>query len=171
MRLARLCALACVGLLGCGTAAVDLQMDTNGDGVVDLPASEDNDFDGVSNAEEEALGTDPEVADSDGDGLTDGQELTLHNTDPSEFDTDGDGINDGSEQSNGTSPTDAADFAYPRGWPIGSDCRNSVEGVDKRPYEPGDIAINFELPDQDGNIVRLHDFCNETVLLVSAAFW
>ena len=77
MRLARLWTLACVGLLGCGTAAVDLRMDTNGDGVADLPASEDNDFDGVSNAEEEALGTDPEVADSDGDGLTDGQELTF----------------------------------------------------------------------------------------------
>jgi peroxiredoxin len=46
-----------------------------------------------------------------------------------------------------------------------------VEGVDKRPYEPGDIAINFELPDQDGNLVKLHDFCGQAVLLVSAAFW
>ncbi len=171
MRLARWWALACVGMLGCGTVAVDMQMDTNGDGVADLPASQDNDFDGVSNAEEETLGTDPDVADSDGDGLTDGQEITLHNTDPLDADTDGDGFNDGSEQSNGSSPTDAADYSYPRGWPIGRDCRDSVEGVEKRPYVAGDVAVNFELPDQDGNTVRLHDFCDQTVLLVSAAFW
>ena len=52
MRLARLWALACVGLLGCGTAVIDMQMDTNGDGVADLPASEDNDFDGLIDADD-----------------------------------------------------------------------------------------------------------------------
>ncbi len=48
------------------------------------------------------------IVDSDGDGLTDGQEAEL-GTDPFNPDTDGDGINDGDEVANGTDPLDACD--------------------------------------------------------------
>jgi len=41
--------------------------------------------------------TNPTVADTDGDGLSDGQEANSHLTDPTSVDTDGDGINDGLE--------------------------------------------------------------------------
>lgn len=41
------------------------------------PAALDNDGDGLTNAEETALGTDPENTDSDGDGISDSVELQL----------------------------------------------------------------------------------------------
>jgi len=41
--------------------------------------------------------TDPLVADSDGDGLSDGDEVNTHSTDPLVADTDGDGRSDGDE--------------------------------------------------------------------------
>jgi hypothetical protein len=37
------------------------------------------------------------VGDTDGDGLTDGDEINIHNTDPNNPDSDGDGLNDGDE--------------------------------------------------------------------------
>ncbi|MEA1784603.1 gliding motility-associated C-terminal domain-containing protein [Arenibacter sp. GZD96] len=48
------------------------------------------------------------IVDSDGDGLTDGEEAVL-GTDPNNPDTDGDGISDGDEVLNGTNPLDACD--------------------------------------------------------------
>ncbi|MDP0501152.1 MAG: glycoside hydrolase N-terminal domain-containing protein [Verrucomicrobiota bacterium JB022] len=42
-------------------------------------------------------GTDPLKADTDGDGIEDGVEITMYSTDPTEADTDGDGIDDGVE--------------------------------------------------------------------------
>ena len=49
--------------------------------------------------------------DSDGDGLTDGEETFLRRTDPGLADTDGDTIPDGAEISLGLDPLDAADAA------------------------------------------------------------
>lgn len=45
--------------------------------------------------------------DSDGDGLTDAQELNVYHTDPNKSDTDGDGFTDGAEAQNGYSPAGA----------------------------------------------------------------
>ena len=56
----------------------------------------DADDDGLSNAQEKELGTDPRNADTDGDGLNDKEELEL-GTDPLLSDTDGDGLADGAE--------------------------------------------------------------------------
>jgi hypothetical protein len=53
----------------------------------------DEDGDGLTGSQEEALGTSPTSADTDGDGLTDNEESAL-GTDPLKADTDGDGIND-----------------------------------------------------------------------------
>jgi hypothetical protein len=49
------------------------------------------------------------AADEDGDGLSNGQELTL-GTDPYKKDTDGDGVNDPVEVADGTNPKDATSF-------------------------------------------------------------
>src|SRR5207247_2287959 len=57
----------------------------------------DPDNDGLSNLEEQSAGTDPRNADTDGDGLTDGQEVHNVHTNPSKADTDGDGLTDGAE--------------------------------------------------------------------------
>lgn len=54
----------------------------------------DTDHDGLLDTEETVLGTDPEVADSDGDGLGDGEEVNIFQTDPTDTDTDHDGLSD-----------------------------------------------------------------------------
>lgn len=54
----------------------------------------DDDADGLNNHDECVLDTDPNVADSDADGLTDGQEVNRLGTNPLGKDTDGDGISD-----------------------------------------------------------------------------
>ncbi len=65
----------------------------------------DPDGDGLLNADEQSLGTDPNNWDSDGDGLSDKLEFDLQETlgaDPLVADTDGDGLNDGLEYRIGT---------------------------------------------------------------------
>lgn len=64
----------------------------------------DEDGDGLTNAEEEALGTNINEADSDHDGLIDYYEVNISKTNPLLADTDGDGINDGDEISLGLDP-------------------------------------------------------------------
>ena len=59
--------------------------------------ADDDDSDGLSNAQEQRLGTDPENPNSDRDGLKDGEEVRRYKTDPLKPDTDGDGITDGDE--------------------------------------------------------------------------
>ena len=55
------------------------------------------DGDGLNNEAEEAAGTDPNVADTDGDSLSDGDEVNTHLTNPTLADTDGDEIDDDKE--------------------------------------------------------------------------
>ncbi len=57
----------------------------------------DKDHDGLTKREELALGTDPDNADTDGDGLKDGEEVNKYFTNPLKVDTDGDGLSDGDE--------------------------------------------------------------------------
>jgi hypothetical protein len=54
----------------------------------------DIDNDGLTNKEEERLGTNPYDADTDGDGLSDWYEVKILKTDPLRIDTDGDGLTD-----------------------------------------------------------------------------
>ena len=48
--------------------------------------------------------TDPNDADSDDDGLSDGNEVTTYLTDPNDADSDNDGFTDGEEVDSGTDP-------------------------------------------------------------------
>jgi outer membrane protein OmpA-like peptidoglycan-associated protein len=59
--------------------------------------SEDGDNDGLTDDEERKLGTNPEIADTDRDGLRDGDEVNLFTTDPLKIDPDDDGLADGEE--------------------------------------------------------------------------
>lgn len=54
----------------------------------------DSDGDGLSDAQEAELGTDPTDPDSDADGLPDGDEVNIYGTNPLAGDSDGDGIAD-----------------------------------------------------------------------------
>jgi len=69
------------------------------------------DFDGdhIDDLSEEFYGIDPELIDSDADGLIDWQEIYSFSTDPANADTDGDGYDDSDEIAEGTDPTDPND--------------------------------------------------------------
>lgn len=70
--------------------------------------SDDFDSDGLTNLQEYNLGTNPALADTDGDGVSDADEVnrmvggTAKPTNPTLADTDGDGIPDGAETNTGT---------------------------------------------------------------------
>ncbi len=89
----------------------------------------DRDEDGLSDADEEEFGTDPDNPDSEGDHvndgdevhewgtdpldndsdddfLTDGDEVNITDTDPTDPDTDDDGLGDSDENPNGADPND-----------------------------------------------------------------
>ncbi len=59
--------------------------------------SADPDKDGLTNSQEKEFGTDPHNPDTDGDGLSDGDEVLKYHTNPLKADTDGDGLSDGDE--------------------------------------------------------------------------
>jgi hypothetical protein len=87
--------------------------DSDGDGLSDAleaelhtnPLDPDTDHDGVLDPEELADGTDPTNPDTDGEGLNDGAER-VYGTNPLDPDTDDDLIYDAAEVAQGTSPTD-----------------------------------------------------------------
>ena len=91
--------------------------DTDGDGLTDAeegelgtdPNNADTDADGRTDKEEVDEGSDPLLADADGDGLNDGEEYTA-GTDPNNADTDGDSIDDGMEIEFATDPNDPTSF-------------------------------------------------------------
>jgi len=64
----------------------------------------DRDQDGLTDAEEEDLGTNPIEKDSDFDALNDAQEVQVHKTNPLNSDTDGDTFLDGVEVLGGYNP-------------------------------------------------------------------
>lgn len=111
------------GVLATKSVLVLTSGDSDGDGLPDdyevenglnpadpVDAYEDVDKDGLSALEEFKGGTDPQSPDTDGDGITDGEETISGNdgftTNPLLIDTDGDGINDSLEIALGFDPTD-----------------------------------------------------------------
>lgn len=92
-------------------------------------AAQDVDQDGLTNLEEFEAGTHPFEADTDNDGLSDGDEkvywtqhfgtwITDYDSDGEENnlldpDADGDGFFDGEEATSGTNPADPMDFPSP----------------------------------------------------------
>lgn len=66
--------------------------------------SVDTDRDGLDDVREKQVGTDPRNPDTDGDGLSDGDEVIIWKTNPLNPDTDGDGYTDGSEVFHGYNP-------------------------------------------------------------------
>jgi hypothetical protein len=78
---------------------------TNSNIVTEQPTQAiDTDGDGLTDAEERQLGTDPLKPDTDTDGLMDGEEVKVYHTNPLAADSDGDGYIDSVEIKNGFNP-------------------------------------------------------------------
>jgi hypothetical protein len=81
--------------------STDQQLAVQNNVVVD---TKDSDDDGLTDQEEKQLGTDPNNPDTDGDKLSDMDEVRVWLTDPLKADTDGDGYPDGAEILGGYNP-------------------------------------------------------------------
>jgi hypothetical protein len=119
-------------LVACATAEIDVPTDADHDGL-------------LSDAEELA-GTDPNVADSDGDGHDDGVEVDA-----------------------GFDPMDADDHPYMGGYAINRCAETPTASGSGGTV--GDIFAGFELGDQHGELVDLYDFCGSYVYIVAGTFW
>ena len=93
-------------------------------------AAQDFDGDGISNLVEINSGFDPKDRDTDDDGLTDGDEYTLHGTMIANADTDDDGMSDGWEIANGFNPLNEADAALDADEDGYSNLREYRDGTD-----------------------------------------
>jgi len=70
------------------------------------PLNLDSDGDGLTDADElDFYGSSPASADSDADGLDDLAEILFHHSDPWKTDTDGDGFTDAGEVAAGMDPS------------------------------------------------------------------
>ncbi len=113
----------------------------------------DSDADGLTDTQEGLLGTDPNNPDTDGDGLTDGDEVNVHGTDPLVTDTDGDGFGDFEEVFAGTDPTVACDDGV--GLPdwLPDFDNNTVANI----FDILDMKPHFNKSDPDPNYSLRHD--------------
>jgi hypothetical protein len=101
-------------------------------------------------------------ADDDGDGLTNGEEDEL-GTDKDDPDTDDDGYDDGQEVKKNTDPLSASDHPYLGEWGIDA-CRGSTVATGTA---VGQIPEDFALEDQYGDLVQLYAFCDRVVVVAS----
>ncbi|MFO0838000.1 MAG: hypothetical protein U1D55_05690 [Phycisphaerae bacterium] len=91
---------------GCAEFGSVLQ-NTNSNTSGDSTSSIDSDRDGLTDAEEAQLGTNPRSSDTDSDGITDFDEVRTTQTDPLKADSDGDSVSDGAELRVGLDPLKA----------------------------------------------------------------
>lgn len=107
----------------------------------------DADNDGLTLEQETLAGANPKKADTDGDGLADGDEVNIYHTDPLLPDTDNDGYDDGREVARGYSPLrykdEKADSLELQAW----EERIAKYGL----HEPTKTTLKLKaVPSQDG---------------------
>jgi thiol-disulfide isomerase/thioredoxin len=112
--------------------------------------------------------------DTDGDGVSDFDEMTETNTDPYTPDSDGDGYLDGDELAAETDPLDDNSVIYKGGWPFYSD-KDSINdpGLDNTQAYLGEVFARYQGLDQFGDTVDLYDFAfqGKPVIIDVSAQW
>ena len=84
-----------------------IDQDCDGSDLACVVVNPDSDGDGLTDSEElNTYHTDPNKVDTDNDGLIDFDEVITYHTDPNSSDMDGDGFSDGEEVASGFDPTD-----------------------------------------------------------------
>lgn len=131
----------------------------------------DNDNDGLTNEKEKELGTNPNLADSDRDGISDYYEINVTKTDPLKADTDGDGINDGDELDLGLDPlkSDSKGDGVKDGereltYTINNEklgVELSITGKGNIPSSTVDILRNSTFSDMDGLLDKVYNFYSD----------
>lgn len=123
--------------------------------------SADTDEEGLGDAQEVALGTDPNDPDTDDDRLSDQSEVAGGTTDPKDADSDDDGLDDGAELDAGVDPRNPDSDGD--GEPDGSDDHPGRESIP--PMYPGG-AETYVVFRQDGYIdVMVEDVNSDEVTL------
>lgn len=117
---------------------------------------EDPDMDGLTNDEEALYGTDPYDADTDDDGLSDFADIEA-GASPLEADTDGDSYLDLWEVVEGTDPGDPDSRIYTGFWSYNPDKSGLRSSVESERATLGAAPPAFEMVDQFGQAVELHD--------------
>ncbi len=121
----------------------------------------DTDGDGLFDAEEAELGTDPNSDDSDGDSLKDGEELNDFGTDPLSEDSDEDGYHDNWELDEGTDPNDEESRIYEGGWPYNPNKDDIADPGFEGTAAEGELLPRFQWVDQFGQEVDIYDFAGQ----------
>lgn len=104
----------------------------------------DTDQDYLSDSFEELIGTNPEIADSDGDGFTDAEEYLAY------YD-----------------PDDRDDFPYEGGYPRGP----VPSDIDADGWDAGEVSRDWEGEDQHGDLLSLHKFFGNVIMIDIGAEW
>lgn len=120
--------------------------------------AQDSDNDGLTDAQERILGTDPTKSDTDGDGLLDGEEYFLYFTNPLKADTDEDGVSDKQDP-------------YPR-WLKYEDLNGVTTTVDRITQGPEGLRLHQLVEVKAGNVVTVdwNNFLNPTFTIREARF-
>lgn len=125
------------------------------------PPAEDDDTEPDEDGTEQI---DPN-ANADGDCMTDAEELAL-GTDPNAIDSDLDGVADCDEIACVSDPLDVAEVCYACGWQ-----HNDPGDIVSTGSAAGDVMANFSLVDQCGEEVAMHDFAGAYHILYMTAGW
>ena len=104
-------------------------------------------------------------ANADGDCMTDVEEAAL-GTDPNEKDSDGDGVSDCDEIDAVSDPLDGEEVPYACGW-----AHNDPGTIQPTGAAIGDTLYDAELPDQCGENVSIWDFYGKYHVLYMTAAW
>jgi hypothetical protein len=117
---------------------------------------QDDDGDGLLNAEELENDTLPNAKDTDGDDLTDFDELKKHGTDPTNQDTDGDTVTDGQEVNGGRCQSPISPDTDLDGMRDDID-PDSCTGITPTPSPVPDFALGGQVNNSDEHLEVLEE--------------